>query len=72
MSREKDLSIYSRFRGKISLGKDAMLAGVRVRLLNKCTGEIQEISKKTSRTKVLIIPTNEELEIARQSFELIN
>jgi acetate kinase len=36
------------------------------------TGEIQEISNESSRTKVLIIPTNEELEIARQSFELIN
>lgn len=35
------------------------------------TREIQDISKASSRTKVLIIPTNEELEIARQSLELI-
>ncbi|GMN11729.1 acetate kinase [Croceitalea sp. MTPC9] len=31
---------------------------------------IQEINSKTSKVKVLVIPTNEELEIARQSFTL--
>lgn len=35
------------------------------------TRDIQDISKASSRTKVLIIPTNEELEIAKQSLELI-
>lgn len=33
--------------------------------------EITEIHKENSRTKILIIPTNEEVEIAKQSFELI-
>jgi acetate kinase len=34
--------------------------------------EIREINKPGTKTKVLIIPTNEELEIAKQSFALIN
>ena len=33
---------------------------------------IREIQSDCSRAKVLIVPTNEELEIAKQSFELIN
>ncbi|NQU51058.1 MAG: acetate kinase [Bacteroidetes bacterium] len=32
---------------------------------------IREINRANARTKVLVIPTNEELEIARQAFELI-
>lgn len=34
--------------------------------------DITEIHSKNSRTKILIIPTNEELEIAKQAHELIN
>ena len=34
--------------------------------------EITEIHKVNSKTKILIVPTNEEVEIAKQSFELIN
>jgi acetate kinase len=33
--------------------------------------EINEISSATSRVKVLVVPTNEELEIARQCYELM-
>ena len=33
--------------------------------------KITEIHKENSKTKVLIVPTNEEVEIAKQSFELI-
>lgn len=33
--------------------------------------EIREINKEGTKTKILVIPTNEELEIARQSFELV-
>ncbi|WP_438711832.1 acetate/propionate family kinase [Aquimarina muelleri] len=33
--------------------------------------DIRDISKPTSRVKILVIPTNEELEIAKQSFELL-
>ncbi|MDP1813685.1 MAG: acetate kinase [Leadbetterella sp.] len=33
---------------------------------------IREIQSDNSRAKVMIVPTNEELEIAKQSFELIN
>jgi len=33
--------------------------------------KITEIHKEKSRTKILIVPTNEEVEIAKQSFELI-
>ena len=34
--------------------------------------ERREINSRNAKTKVLVIPTNEELEIARQSFELIS
>ena len=33
--------------------------------------EIREINENNAKTKILVIPTNEELEIARQSFELV-
>ncbi len=33
--------------------------------------EIREINTPDAKTKVLVIPTNEELEIAKKSFELI-
>ncbi len=33
--------------------------------------QITEVQKATSRVKILVIPTNEELEIARQTFELV-
>ncbi|REE25950.1 acetate kinase [Winogradskyella pacifica] len=33
---------------------------------------IREINTKTSKTKIMVIPTNEELEIAKQAFELMN
>lgn len=33
--------------------------------------EIREINKEGTKTKILVIPTNEELEIARQSFALV-
>jgi acetate kinase len=36
------------------------------------SGEIREINKENSRTKVLVIPTNEELEIAKQSLALMD
>lgn len=36
------------------------------------SSEIREINKEGSRTKVLVIPTNEELEIAKQALELMN
>lgn len=34
--------------------------------------KIRDISNKTSRVKILIIPTNEELEIAKQTYSLLN
>jgi len=33
---------------------------------------LREINSKTSKVKILVIPTNEELEIAKQAFQLIN
>lgn len=33
--------------------------------------ELQEINLSTSKAKILVIPTNEELEIAKQTFELV-
>ena len=33
--------------------------------------KIREINQIGTKTKVLVIPTNEELEIARQSYELV-
>lgn len=35
------------------------------------SGEIREIQTEDSKVKVLVIPTNEELEIAKQTFELV-
>lgn len=37
---------------------------------SKRTGEIREINKTTSKTKILVVPTDEELEIAKQALEL--
>lgn len=34
--------------------------------------ELREIQNRNSKVKIMVIPTNEELEIAKQSFELIN
>ena len=34
------------------------------------TGGIQELNMADSKTKILVIPTNEELEIAKQAFEV--
>ena len=36
------------------------------------SGELREISKTGSKVKVLVIPTNEELEIAKQCLDLLN
>ena len=39
--------------------------------LNEVKGEEKEISKKDSKVKVWIVPTNEELMIAKETFELV-
>ncbi|WP_417370594.1 acetate/propionate family kinase [Gelidibacter japonicus] len=39
---------------------------------NKRSGDIREINTTASKVKILVIPTNEELEIAKQAFELVN
>jgi acetate kinase len=36
------------------------------------SGNIREINADSSRTKILIVPTNEELEIVKQCYELLN
>jgi acetate kinase len=36
------------------------------------SSEIREIHSNSSRVKIMVIPTNEELEIAKQSFQLLN
>ncbi|MFD2914082.1 acetate/propionate family kinase [Psychroserpens luteus] len=36
------------------------------------SSDIREINATTSKTKVLVIPTNEELEIAKQAYNLVN
>jgi len=36
------------------------------------SGELREINTTTSKVKILVVPTNEELEIAKQSFALVN
>lgn len=38
----------------------------------KRSGDLKEINTTTSKVKILVIPTNEELEIAKQAFELVN
>jgi acetate kinase len=39
---------------------------------NQKSSDFREIQKKSSSVKILVIPTNEELEIAKQSFKLLN
>jgi acetate kinase len=34
--------------------------------------EIREIQSSSSKVKILVIPTNEEIEIAKQSYDLLN
>ncbi|WP_299391374.1 acetate kinase [uncultured Gelidibacter sp.] len=36
------------------------------------SSELREINKSESKVKILVIPTNEELEIAKQAFDLLN
>jgi acetate kinase len=38
---------------------------------NARSNQLREINTVTSRTKILVIPTNEELEIAKQTYELV-
>ncbi|WP_297707555.1 acetate kinase [uncultured Eudoraea sp.] len=38
---------------------------------NQKSSEFREINKSSSRVKILVIPTNEELEIAKQTFQLL-
>lgn len=45
--------------------------GIDVDKNNMKARKIEEIHSETSKVKILVIPTNEELEIANQSFELI-
>ncbi len=35
------------------------------------TGDVREVNRPDSAVKILVIPTNEELEIAQQSFDLL-
>ncbi|MDO6801824.1 acetate kinase [Wenyingzhuangia sp. 1_MG-2023] len=53
--------------------KDLEFLGIEIdRDLNKVRAkELIEIQAKNSKVKILIIPTNEELEIAKQSFQLV-
>lgn len=39
---------------------------------DKRSGDLREINTTASKVKILVIPTNEELEIAKQAFELVN
>ena len=39
---------------------------------NRKSSDFREIQKESSSVKILVIPTNEELEIAQQSFQLLN
>jgi acetate kinase len=38
---------------------------------NTRSNQLREINTVTSRTKILVIPTNEELEVAKQAYELV-
>lgn len=39
---------------------------------NKVRGELKEVSKDTSKVKIYVVPTNEELMIAEETVELLN
>ena len=40
--------------------------------LNKSRGELKKISTENSKVQVWVVPTNEELLIARDTLELVN
>ena len=64
---ENDISIRQRICSNLDyLGIIPDVAKNNIR-----SSEIRDISKDSSRVKILVIPTNEELEIARQCFELL-
>ncbi len=58
---------------KIKRGKNMEYFGIELDIeKNKIrSSKLREINTEKAKTKVLVIPTNEELEIARQSFEFI-
>lgn len=65
---ENDISMRQRICDNLEfLGIEADPEKNRIR-----SATLREINKSGSRVKILVIPTNEELEIAKQCFELLN
>lgn len=64
---ENDISI----RERICTDMDFLGISIDLTKNNVRSGQMREINKADSRVKVLVIPTNEELEIAKQCFELL-
>lgn len=64
---ENDISIRERICTNLDfLGIDPDIEKNKIR-----STEIRDISKESSKVRILVIPTNEELEIARQCYELL-
>ncbi|WP_017732167.1 acetate/propionate family kinase [Nafulsella turpanensis] len=65
---ENDASV----REAVCRNMDYLGINVDVEKNKERNGRLREINTEDSRVKVLVIPTNEELEIARQCFEMLN
>lgn len=62
----------SRMRERICTSMDVLNISIDTEKNNARTEGIREISKPDAKVKILVMPTNEELEIARQTFELLS
>ncbi len=60
-----------KMRELICKDMDGLGISLDVKINDQRVSEFTDMSAENSRVKVLVIPTNEELEIARQSFELL-
>ena len=53
--------------------KDLEFLGVEIdKDKNNVRGELKEVSKDASKVKIYVVPTNEELMIAKETVELLN
>ncbi|MGM9476078.1 acetate/propionate family kinase [Pedobacter sp. GSP4] len=61
----------SNMRESVCTGMDYLGIELNTELNNAYKGELKEISNTTSKVKIMVIPTNEEYEIAHQCFDLL-
>ena len=62
----------SNMRQRVCADMDFLGMNLDLQKNNAPSGSIREINRDDSRVKILVIPTNEELEIVKQCFQLLN